>query len=103
MSNPDDRAQTLDCSAVGPTHKQPTIKKGQLVKGFSQQWHGGPQVKSEVKGGSWPSVWGPPFHLAFGQSDSLGTKRTGLGLCFVGLQSPHQGPPLALAQALRQW
>ena len=29
VSNPDDPAQTLDSSAVGATHKQPSVKNGQ--------------------------------------------------------------------------
>ena len=34
---------------------------------------------------------------------SLGLGPEGWGLCLAGLQSPHQGQPLALAWALRQW
>ena len=43
--------QPLDCTEVGPAHKQPAVKKGQLMRGFRQQWSGDPEVESEVRGG----------------------------------------------------
>ena len=49
------------------------------------------EVKSEVRGRSGPSPWGPPAHLAL-----AGISENRLGaLCPIWLQSPHQGPPLA--------
>ena len=42
-------AQPLDSAAAGTTHKQPTVKKGQLVRGLRQQLSGGCEVESDVK------------------------------------------------------
>ena len=95
--------QPLDCTEVGPAHKQLTVKKGQLMRGFRQQWSGDPEVESEVRGGPCTSPWGPPVHPDLGSWVSWRTQRTGLGLCPTGLQSLQRGYPLTLAQALRQW
>ena len=45
---------------------------------------GGPQTKSEVRGGCQPRATG-----------KLGTQGTDCGPCPAGVQSPHQGRPLA--------
>ena len=57
-------AQSLVSATVGPAHKQIMVKNGQLMRGFRQQWNGGPEVESEVRVGSWPSPSGPPAHPA---------------------------------------
>ena len=86
-------AQSLVSASVGPAHKQPTAKKGQLVRGFRQQWSGGHEVESEVTGRAWPSPRGTPAHPAFGQLVSwgwgVGAQGSGWGLCHAELQSPH--------------
>lgn len=60
--------------------------------------NGGPQVESEVRGGSWLSPQGPLAYPASGQSVSWRAQGTGWELCPAGLQSPRKGRPLALAQ-----
>ena len=59
----------LDSGAVGPAHKQQ-----QLVRGFRQLESGGPEVQSELRGGSWPSPLGPPTHPALGQRVNWGPR-----------------------------
>ena len=49
---------------VGSAHKQIMVEKGQLMRGFRQQWNGGPEVESEVRVGSWPSPSGLLAHPA---------------------------------------
>ena len=84
-----------------PTSSQ--LFRSELLRGIRQQWSGGCEVESEVRGGSWSSLGSSPAYPDLGQWVSWGAQRTSLGLCSVGLQSPHLGHPLVLAQALRQW
>ena len=57
-------AQSLVSAMVGSAHKQIMVEKGQLMRGFRQQWNGGPEVESEVRVGSWRSPQGSSAHSA---------------------------------------
>ena len=94
-------AQLLVGATVGRSPKQPTVTDGPLV-GLSANgwWNGGPQVESEVRGGSWLSPQGPLAYPASGQSVSWCVRGTGWELCLVRLQSPHQGCPIGLGPAV---
>ena len=85
-------AQPLVGAAVGPAHKQSTISERLVVSAFNQ-CSGGHREDSEVRGGSQPSPL--PAYPVLGQRVNWEAQGTGSGLCPAGLQSPHQGHPLA--------
>ena len=72
-------AQSLVGAAVGPAHKQPTVKERPLVWHSANGWgSGGLQVESEVRDRSWP-LWAHlltrathwPWPRPWGSSESL--------------------------------
>ena len=87
------------CSArSGPSPHQPAVAERPLVGGFGQLVVECWSWESEKR---WipASLQDPPAHQASGQRESWRAWGIGWGRCSLGLQSPHQGRPLALAQA----
>ena len=90
------------CSAIGQQSSGPFYK---LLRSDSER------NQTAVEWWSWGGQWGkgqiPVFSLrlshspGLGSAGELGVQGPGWGLCPAGLQSPPQGHPLAVAQALR--
>ena len=90
-------SQPLVGTAVGPSPMQAAVSEQPLVAQLANgQWSGGHQAESEVGGGGWGKRW------RLGLQVNWEARGTGWGLCPTKLQSPGQGCPLALVQALRQ-
>ena len=84
-------------------YPQITVNEGPVGKWLSQGWCGGHQVESKIRSRLRPSSRGLEAHPALGQQVFSSAQGTDWALYPVVLQSPHSGPPLALAQALRSY
>ena len=80
-----------------PSPMQAAVSEQPLVAHLANgRWSGGHQAESEAGGGGWGKRW------RLGLQVNWEARGTGWGLCPAKLQSPGQGCPLALVQALRQ-
>ena len=94
-------AQPLVSAAVGPIHKKPTVNYRALVgHSANSWWSGGPEVELRKEATPLSSAFSqrPSSSLSFGPVGELRGLEDWV-LCSAGLQSLHQGYPVAL----RQW
>ena len=92
-------AQSLVSTAVSPAHKQPAVRERLLVERIQPtvigQWSGGPQVDSEVRGESFS-----PAYLASGQQVCSGGPGNRLEAVSCRAPEPLLGPPAGLGPGL---